>query len=81
MFNTVSSFSAVYLILTAVLFILILFEKHFIQLEDKIRAKKSVSKKSIKNANSKKTVRKNNANMTKKNGNTAAIRRVPNNAA
>lgn len=81
MFNTIGSFSAVYLTLTAVLFILVLFEKYFINLEDKIKAKKAVSKKAVKASAPKKAVRKGNRNMNKCKDNTAAIRRVPNNAA
>lgn len=83
MFNTLGSFSAVYFTLAAVLFILILFEKYFIKIEDNIRAKKKAVKKSVKANTAKKTVRKPDTNASLRNSNirTAPVRRIPNNAA
>lgn len=80
MFNTAGSFSAVYLILTAALFVLVLFEKHFIRLEDKIKAKKNVAKKPVGAVNTRNKVAS-KTNTSKKSNSTATIRRVPHNAA
>ena len=82
MFTTLGSFSAVYFTLAAVLFILILFEKHFIKLEDKIRAKKS----SEGNASRTRTAAVKSAQRSKRENvkicrNTSAVRRPPYNAA
>ena len=38
MFDTLASFSTVYFILAAILFVLILFEKHLIEIENSIKA-------------------------------------------
>lgn len=85
MFNTIGSFSAVYFTLAAILFILVLFEKHFIHLEDKIRTGKAKAKKSAKNGKSNKTVSKSSkttATTGKNYVRTApAARKIPNNAA
>lgn len=82
MFNTLGSFSAVYFALAAVLFILILFEKHFINLEEKIKAKKSSSSKAVKSASHKNTVQKSTVNTARKGcSRVTAVRRAPNNAA
>ncbi len=81
MFNTLGSFSAVYFALAAALFILVLFEKHFIQLEEKIKSKKTKVKKSGRQTNCKKSVQKYNSKTTGKPNRTATVRRIPNNAA
>ena len=84
MFNTLGNFSAVYFTLAAVLFILILFEKHFIRLEDKIKENKKLKKKSSSpRSRAVKPVYKSNTkiNSVRKNGAAATVRRIPNNAA
>ncbi len=83
MFNTLGSFSAVYFTLAAVLFVLILFEKHFIRLEDKIRAKKSAASKTVKQSTAKKPVQKNAPRSVSKDNRSraVAVRRIPNSAA
>lgn len=85
MFNTIGSFSAVYFTLAAILFILVLFEKHFIHLEDKIRADRAKSKKSVKRNKSSKPVNKaaHTSAASRKNcvRNSGTIRKIPNNAA
>ncbi len=81
MFTTLGNFSAVYFTLAAVLFILILFEKHFIKLEDKIKAKKSNRKNSRAQVTTVKNVQKNKTDSVRKCRSTAAVRRIPNNAA
>ncbi len=78
MFTTLGNFSAVYFTLAAVLFILILFEKHFIKLEDKIKSNKNNSKRKSATV---KTVQKNKTDSVRKCRNTATVRRIPNNAA
>ncbi len=80
MFNTLGSFSAVYFALAAVLFVLILFEKYFVQLEDKIRANRVKAKKAAKQNVKKRPVQKCRNNTVKSNG-THTYRKVPNNAA
>ncbi len=83
MFNTIGSFSAVYFTLAAILFILVLFEKHFIHLEDRIRANRANLKKSVKKANTRKNVQKSNpvAVRSSNTKSTTTIRRLPDNAA
>ena len=81
MFNTLGNFSAVYFTLAAVLFILILFEKHFIRLEDKIKANKAKKKNSTTGVKTVKTAHKNKVNNLSKSKSTATVRRIPNNAA
>lgn len=81
MFNTLGSFSAVYFTLAAVLFILILFEKHFIKLEDKIKSNKSKKKNASNYVRSVKTAPKNKAGNVRKCKNTAIVRRIPDTAA
>ena len=49
MFDTLGSFAAVYFTLAAILFVLILFEKPLIALEDKWRAKRRQGVKNAKN--------------------------------
>ena len=44
MFDTLASFSTVYFILAAILFLLVLFEKHLIAFEDNARAARSARK-------------------------------------
>lgn len=44
MFDTLASFSTVYFILSAILFLLILFEKYLIVFEDNARAAKAARK-------------------------------------
>lgn len=79
MFTTIGSFSAVYFTLAAVLFILILFEKHFIRLEDKIKARKSATKRQSGNSTTVKSVQKNKN--IKNNRNTSSVHRLPKSAA
>ncbi len=83
MFNTLGSFSAVYFALAAVLFVLILFEKHFIRLEDKIKARKKSAYKTVKAESCQKPVQKNASRPVTKNSRSkaVAVRRIPNNAA
>ncbi len=81
MFNTLGNFSAVYFTLAAVLFILILFEKHFIKLEDKIKANKSKKNNTSTCTKGVKPVQRNNAENVRKCTSTAKVRRIPNNAA
>ncbi len=83
MFNTLGNFSAVYFTLAAVLFVLILFEKHFIRLEDRIRAKKKQANKTMKTNSSKKPVQKSVSRSAQKNSRNkvVTVRRIPNNAA
>ena len=83
MFNTIGSFSAVYFTLAAILFILVLFEKYFIRLEDKIKADRAAAKKPAKTASIKKTANKNKQSSCRNTATerTAAIRKIPNNAA
>lgn len=81
MFNTLGSFSAVYFALAAVLFILILFEKHFIQLEENLKAKKTKSKQTVRQNARKSTAQKNKSNIVSSKNKTACVRRIPNNAA
>ncbi len=83
MFNTLGSFSAVYFALAAILFVLILFEKYFIRLEENIKAKKKATKKPVKSNICKKSARKSQAAPKLKTNNvrTATVRRIPNNAA
>ncbi len=81
MFTTLGNFSAVYFTLAAVLFILILFEKYFIRLEDKIRANKSKKNNSRSHISSNGNVHKNKSTSVKKCKNAATVRRIPNNAA
>ncbi|MBQ7118558.1 MAG: hypothetical protein IJN88_10135 [Clostridia bacterium] len=81
MFNTLGSFSVVYFALAAVLFFLVLFEKHFIQLEEKIKSKKTKVKKSARQTNCKKSVQKCNMKTAGRTERNATVRRIPNNAA
>lgn len=81
MFNTLGSFSAVYFALAAVLFILVLFEKHFIHLEEKLKAKKARSRKTNTQAVSRKPVQKCSTKAVSRQSRTATVRRMPNNAA
>ena len=83
MFNTLGSFSAVYFTLAAVLFVLILFEKHFIQLEDKIKAKRRAAKKATKAASPKSQSYKRDSSSVRSydRSKAASVRRIPNNAA
>ena len=85
MFNTLGSFSAVYFTLAAILFILVLFEKHFIRLEDKIRADRAKSKKAVKKTAAKKTSGKASQtafrNCADKRTSNTTIRKIPNTAA
>ncbi|MBR6567168.1 MAG: hypothetical protein IKK60_00785 [Clostridia bacterium] len=81
MFNTLGNFSAVYFTLAAVLFILILFEKHFIRLEDKIKSNRAKRKNTSVPGKAVKPAYKNNVNNVRKNRNMATVRKIPNNAA
>lgn len=81
MFNTLGNFSAVYFTLAAVLFILILFEKHFIRLEDKIKSDRAKKKNVSAPVKTVKAVHKNNVNNAKRTGSTATVRRIPDHAA
>ncbi|MBE6774632.1 MAG: hypothetical protein E7543_00400 [Ruminococcaceae bacterium] len=82
MFNTLGNFSAVYFTLAAVLFILILFEKHFIRLEEKLKAKRSRTGKSVKAASYTKSTHKNvQKNAAYTHSRVASVRRIPDNAA
>ncbi len=62
MFNTLGSFSIVYFALAAVLFVLILFEKQFIHLEEKYNAKKTKARKTAKHMTAKKVPQGNRHN-------------------
>ena len=82
MFNTLGSFSFVYFTLAAILFILILFEKYFIQLEDKIKANKKSAKKNISRKNASRISSQNpSKKIVKKSTSKVTVRRIPNNAA
>ena len=81
MFNTLGSFSAVYFTLAAVLFILVLFEKHFINLEEKLKAKKAKKRNSSRQNVCRKPVQKYSSEAVRKQNRTATVRRIPNNAA
>ncbi len=80
MFSTLGSFSAVYFTLAAIVFVLILFEKHLIALEDNFKAKRAVTKKSIKNNKSIKNTPKSKSNNTRRNS-ASSVRKIPGSAA
>ena len=82
MFNTLGSFSVVYFALAAVLFVLVLFEKHFIQLEEKHNAKKAKVKKSTKSNHNKQPLNKSTKKTdVKRDKNTTIYRKSPKTAA
>lgn len=87
MFNTIGSFSVVYFTLGIILFLLVLFEKHFIQLEEKIKARKTdakkvPTKKARKTKNINKSVYGNKANPSvRKTAAASPVKRIPHNAA
>ena len=57
MFNTIGSFATVYFALAAILFLLVLFEKQLIALEDKIKAR-ATERRKAKQSKRRKAVRR-----------------------